>query len=158
MEKKNGSKGTNGLNHAEERGKLRQDLVFICLAITCFVTFSVFHSFFIGFLPSSLIYSKNNRINFILQTFQIMKVYPWYVLVCLKIIIFAILFAIIPPQSNKLNLKLRFVASQASPIQMSDNKSFTLMKKLNEIHWVFPISSVWLKKKLPKHEKLQFLL
>ena len=87
-----------------------------------------------------------------------MKVYPWYVLVCLKIIIFAILFAIIPPQSNKLNLKLRFVASQASPIQMSDNKSFTLMKKLNEIHWVFPISSVWLKKKLPKHEKLQFLL
>ena len=135
MEKKNWLKVTNGLNHAEERGKLRQDLVFICLAITCFVTFSVFHSFFIGFLPSSLIYSKNNRINFILQTFQIMKVYPWYVLVCLKIIISPILLAIIPPQSNKLNLKLRFLASQARPIKMSVNKSCTLKYWLVEGVW-----------------------
>ena len=133
---------TNGLNHAEERGILRQDLVFNCLTITCFVTFSVFHSFFIGFLPSSLIYSKNNRINLILQQFQIMKVYPWYVLFCLKIIIFPILLANIPPQSNKLNLKLIFVASQASPIQLSDNKSLTLMKnwmKSSESS-LFPVS------------------
>ena len=42
MEKKIGSKGTNGQDHAEERGILKQDHVFNYLTKTCCVKSSVF--------------------------------------------------------------------------------------------------------------------